>query len=262
MRASALVQDGAVQRFWADEYALDLRLSRLAKPVVAFLDGVVMGGGIGLGGHVSHRLVTERTVLAMPEVGIGFAPDVGGTWLLSRPEGEVGTHLALTAGRVGAADGIAIGLADAYVLAADREAVVAALAAGASADEVVATHARPTPTPEEQAWIDAAYRHDTVPEIVAALRARPEPAATKAADDIERMAPTAVAVTLESLRRSRRLPDLEAALAQELRVSDAFTRHPDFAEGIRAQIVDKDRNPTWTPATLGEVTAADVAAFF
>lgn len=268
LQQSAIDGTDAARTFWAEEYAMNARIARFAKPIVVVMDGIVMGGGIGIGGHASHRLVTERLTAAMPEVGIGFAPDVGGTWLLTRSPGELGTHLALTAGRAGALDAIALGLADDVVALSAVPQLIEDLATG-DIDLALAVAARaPTPDLAEaslvgaRAWIDDAYRADSAEAIVAALGAHPEPAAQKAAAAIRRASPTSVKVTLRALREARGLGSLEAALEQELRISCGFLRGGDFIEGIRAQVVDKDRNPKWDPPTLEEVSDDLVDAFF
>ena len=255
------------REFWAEEYVLDARIARFPKPIVAIMDGIVMGGGIGLAGHASHRLATERLVSAMPEVGIGFAPDVGGTWLLTRPPGELGTHLALTGGRVGAHDAIAVGLADRVIAADAVPLLVRDLATLSLDDALERAQAMPFDAPDGELgaarpWIAEAYDFDTAEEILAALDARPEEAAAKAAKAIRRASPTSVKVTLRALREAAALPSLEAALTHELRISVGFTVVPDFVEGVRAQVIDKDRNPQWDPPTLAEVTDELVDRFF
>lgn len=252
--------------FWREEYRLNARISAFPKPIVAIMDGVVMGGGIGLAGHASHRLATERLVSAMPEVGIGYCPDVGGTWLLSR-DGELGTHLALTGDRLGAHDAVAAGLADRIISSTAVERLIEDLASGdvEAAIETAEDVDVEIPVGKLSAarrWIDAAYAHDTVEEIVAALEATEGEGAAKALKLIRRVSPTSLKVTLRALRRSRGLPDLQAALVQELRTSVAFLTTPDFVEGIRAQVIDKDRNPQWQPATLAEVGDADLDRYF
>ena len=254
--------------FWTEEYALDARIARFPKPVVAIMDGIVMGGGIGLAGHAAHRLATERLVSAMPEVGIGFAPDVGGTWLFTRNPGQLGTHLALTGARLGALDAAAAGLADRIVAASAVPQLIADLVAGAEVREAVGrAEAVPAEVPPGElagarTWIAEAYGHDTVEAIVAALQARPEPAAHQAAERILRASPTSLKVTLRALREAAELPDLEAALRRELRVSCGFLRAGDFVEGVRAQVIDKDRDPQWDPSTLEAVDPATVDGFF
>ncbi len=250
--------------FWQDEYELNARIAEYPKPYLAVMTGIVMGGGVGLSAHASMRVVTSSTTMAMPEVGLGFCPDVGGTWLLSRGPGELGTHLALTGERFGAADALTCGLADGYL---DADAVPAFLATlSADTIETALSHVT-TAVPAgslaaEKGWIDACYTATGVPEILDRLRGRPEPAAQKAADRISGLSPIALDVTLRALRQARELPDLRAALAMELRISAAALRSHDFVEGIRAQIIDKDRNPRWQPATAAEITPAMIESYF
>lgn len=248
--------------FWRDEYRVNAFISRYPKPFVAIMDGVTLGGGVGLSGHAALRVVTERSRVGMPETSIGYVPDVGGTWLLSHAPGQLGSYLGLTAGAMRAADAILTGFADHFVPSARLGELYRELETG-DAREVLARFAEEPPTGELAAareWIDPAFSAPTVAEILARLRADPRGQAT--AELIEAKSPTAVSVTLEAIRRAAELPDLEAALAQELRVSlHAFSSH-DFREGIRAQVIDKDRRPNWQPPTLAEVTAAEVAAYF
>ncbi|MFJ5998951.1 enoyl-CoA hydratase/isomerase family protein [Streptomyces sp. NPDC092370] len=250
--------------FWRDEYHLNARIARFPKPYVAIMDGIVMGGGVGLSAHGSVRFVTERSRVAMPETGIGFVPDVGGTHLLARAPGELGTHLALTGTQVGAADALLCGLADHYVPTAALPDLVDTLA-DAPAGEAPAGRVR-TPPPgvlaAQRDWIDACYAVDTVEEIVRRLLAHGDPAAKQAAETLLAKSPTALKVTLASLRRARRLGTLESVLNQEYRVSCAALHTPDLVEGIRAQVIDKDRRPRWSPKTLTEVTEAAVERFF
>ncbi|QWF78494.1 enoyl-CoA hydratase/isomerase family protein [Amycolatopsis sp. CA-230715] len=246
--------------FWADEYRLNARIARYPKPYVALMDGLVMGGGVGVSAHGSVRVVTERSRIGMPETGIGFVPDVGGTYLLSRTPGQLGTHIALTAGQISGADAIYCGLADYYVPSGRLGELAEALANG----ETVRSFAEPAPESElarQRDWIDACYSADTVEEILERLSGSGE-AASSAAKEIAGKSPTSLKVTLRALRTAKALPDLETVLAQEFRVSSAALRSPDLAEGIRAQIIDKDRNPRWSPGTLGEVGDDLVASFF
>jgi enoyl-CoA hydratase len=252
----------ATADFWAVEYRLNLLISEYPKPYVAFMDGLVLGGGVGISAHGSVRIVTERTRTGMPETTIGFVPDVGGTLLLSGSPGETGTHAALTGAHLSGADALFLGLADCFVPSGRLPELAAAL----ETEEVAAAVARFTePAPAsvlaaQQEWIDACYSSDDAEEILRRLRTAGGEAAG-AAGTIEAKSPTAVKVALESLRRVRGL-SLEQALEQEYRVGLHFLAGPDFREGIRAQVVDKDRNPRWKPATLAEVTKADVAAYF
>ncbi|TJZ44670.1 enoyl-CoA hydratase/isomerase family protein [Streptomyces piniterrae] len=250
--------------FWRDEYRLNARIARCSKPYVALMDGIVMGGGVGVSAHGSVRIVTERSRVAMPETGIGFVPDVGGTYLLALAPGQLGTHLALTGAAVGPADALLCGLADHFVPADRLPALLSDLSRADVAD-VLPSYVRDAPPGElgaNREWIDHCYAADTVEEIVDRLLDSGVTAAKETAGTLLGKSPTALKVTLAALRRARRLGSLEAVLAQEYRVSCAALHHPDFAEGVRAQVIDKDRAPRWTPASLGEVTDDEVAGFF
>ncbi|MFF9032664.1 enoyl-CoA hydratase/isomerase family protein [Streptomyces iakyrus] len=250
--------------FWRDEYRLNARIARYPKPYVAVMDGIVMGGGVGVSAHGSVRVVTERSRVAMPETGIGFVPDVGGTRLLAQAPGELGTHLALTGAQIGAADALLCGLADHYVPAAVLPEFLGALAV-LPVEEALDGHVRTPPQgvlAARRDWIDDCYAADTVEEIVRRLLAHGDPAAKEAAETLLAKSPTALKVTLASLRRARTLGSLESVLNQEYRVSCAALDMPDLVEGIRAQVVDKDRRPRWEPKTLDEVTESDVERFF
>ncbi|MGY2743964.1 enoyl-CoA hydratase/isomerase family protein [Pseudarthrobacter sp. O4] len=260
----------ATADFWAEEYRLNSIISGYPKPYVAFMDGLVLGGGVGISAHGSVRIVTERTRMGMPETTIGFVPDVGGTLLLSRSPGESGTHAGLTGAHLSGADALFLGLADHFV-ASGRLAELAVALESETADAAVVRfteQAPPSTLAQQQEWIDACYSGDDAEEILRRLRAFEGGAdgegageAAEAADTIAAKSPTAVKVALESLRRVRGL-SLEEALEQEYRVGLRFLAGPDFREGIRAQVVDKDRNPHWQPATLAEVSRDDVESYF
>ncbi|MUL85161.1 MULTISPECIES: enoyl-CoA hydratase/isomerase family protein [unclassified Mycolicibacterium] len=271
---SAKAGGADARRFWYDEYLLNAYIGRYPKPYVALMDGIVMGGGVGVAAHGSIRVATDTTKMAMPEVGIGFIPDVGGTYLLSRAPGELGLHAALTGAPFSGADAIALGFADHYVphalLAEFTEAVV-----NDGVEKALATYAvEPPASPllEQRHWIDECYAGDTVADIIAALRGHDAgtaavagiggTAAVDAANLIATRSPVSLAVTLEAVRRAAKLETLEDVLHQEYRTSCASLKSHDFVEGIRAQLVDKDRNPQWRPASIAAVTAADVEAYF
>ncbi|WBQ07955.1 enoyl-CoA hydratase/isomerase family protein [Kribbella sp. CA-293567] len=250
--------------FWADEYRLDATIADYPKPFVAIMDGIVLGGGIGLSAHADVRVVTERSKIGMPETGIGFFPDVGGTYLLSRAPGELGTHLALTAGSVRAGDAIAVGLADWYVPSDRLPALIAELATKAPADALAAV-AEPAPESAllaDRDWIDAAYEGDDASKILARLESSESGAARDTAGVIAAKSPTSVKVTLRALRSAADLPTLREALDQEYRLSARFHGSHDFLEGVRAQVIDKDRNPQWVPSSIDEVPEEAVAAYF
>lgn len=253
----------ATARFWRDEYIMNSRISRYTKPIVAIMDGAVMGGGVGISAHASERIVTEKSKIAMPEVGIGFVPDVGGTYLLARTPGEIGTHLALTTARMTAGDAIAAGFADTYIPTESLADFIEALHTG-TVDTALSLA---SPAPEsaligQRSWIDEAYSGEDASAIVERLRALGHDDAVAAADAIESKSPTSVAVTLRSLRRAAAASSLDEVLDDEYRVSIACLDSPDLVEGIRAQVVDKDRQPTWSPTRLQDVSPADVDRFF
>ncbi|MDH6707673.1 enoyl-CoA hydratase [Kitasatospora sp. MAA19] len=250
--------------FFRDEYRLNALIARYPKPYVAVMDGITMGGGVGLSAHGAVRIVTERSTVAMPETRIGLVPDVGGSRLLALAPGELGTHLGLTSASMGPGDALLCGFADHFVPSARIPALLDALAGGSDPAAAVAGHAEPAPSAalaEQRGWIDACYAADTVEEIVERLLNSGVAEAKEAGEAVLGNSPTAVKVTLAALRQARTLPSLEAVLDQEYRVSCAALAAHDLVEGIRAQVIDKDREPRWSPATLGEVGEADVARF-
>ncbi|MEV7923849.1 enoyl-CoA hydratase/isomerase family protein [Kitasatospora sp. NPDC088264] len=250
--------------FFRDEYRLNALIAHYPKPYVAVMDGITMGGGIGLSAHGAVRIVTERSTVAMPETRIGLVPDVGGSRLLALAPGELGTHLGLTSASMGPGDALLCGFADHFVPSARIAALLDALAESPDPAAVVAAHAEPAPRAplaEQRGWIDACYAADSVAEIVERLLNSGVAEAKEAAELVLGNSPTAVTVTLAALRRARTLPSLEAVLDQEYRVSCAALGGHDLVEGIRAQVIDKDRTPRWSPATLAEVGEADVARF-
>lgn len=261
---SAKVGGADARRFWYDEYLLNAYIGSYPKPYVALMDGIVMGGGVGVASHGSVRIATDTTKMAMPEVGIGFIPDVGGTYLLSRAPGALGLHAALTGAPFSGADAIAMGFADHYVphdkLADFTESLIAD-----GVQNALATYAlEPPASPllEQRGWIDECYAGQNVADILAALGGHDATAAQDAAKLIATRSPIALAVTLEAVRRAAELETLEDVLRQEYRTSCASVKSHDFVEGIRAQLVDKDRNPQWSPASIAAVTPADVEAYF
>ena len=261
---SAKAGGADARQFWFDEYRLNARIGRYPKPYVAYMDGIVMGGGVGVSAHGNVRVVTDTSKIAMPEVGIGFIPDVGGTFLLSRAPGSLGLHAALTGGPFSGADAIALGFADHYVAHDDLAAFTTTLVTD-GVDAALRDHAQEPPPSTllaQREWIDDCYAGDTVTDIVAALRSHGEGPANDAADLIATRSPVALAVTLAAVRRAAALDTLEDVLVQEYRVSCASLRSHDLVEGIRAQLVDKDRNPTWSPASLDAVADGDVDAYF
>jgi enoyl-CoA hydratase len=257
---AAKTGDDLPARFWATEYHLNVLIACYPKPVIAIMDGLVMGGGVGLSAHASHRVVTERSVIAMPEVAIGYFPDVGTSFLLARTPGFTGTHLALTGARIGAADAIYCGLADEHIPAVRLSELPAALS-GARSMHDVKTRLDEFSTPPEvgrlfaaRPWIDRCYSADTVEEIVARLAACPEDGARAALETLRTVSPTSLKITLRNTRSALSFEHVAQSFQQDYRVSLACVAGHDFIEGIRATIVDKDRNPAWRPARLEDVT--------
>ncbi|WP_067202010.1 enoyl-CoA hydratase/isomerase family protein [Microbacterium sp. XT11] len=257
--------------FFRAEYALDAMIAEYPKPVVAIADGITMGGGIGLAGHAAIRVVTERSTLAMPETRIGFTPDVGGTWLLGRAPGRFGEYFGLTGRTMNAADALYLGFADHFVPSERLDALRDALAHRADptgpSEIVLLFDETPDPShlPASRAWIDEAFSAPDVREIIARLRASGETDAADTADLLESLAPTGLAVTLDAVREAREMSGLRAALEGEYRRVLWFVhRHPDLVEGIRAQVVDKDRSPRWDPPTIDDLApdaGADARAY-
>jgi enoyl-CoA hydratase len=253
--------------FFRNEYQLNACIAEFAKPYVALMDGIVMGGGIGLSAHGSHRIVTEHSRIAMPETGIGFFPDIGATWLLSRAPREICMHIALTGDAIAAADAMLCGLADVYVPSARLPVLLEALlnCGAAGLDGCIRAHSE-TPPPgvleEGRGWIEICYAGASVEAIVTALAAREEPAARQAAATISQRSPSSLKITLQALRTAPALGGLRACLDREFGMALVRTSGHDFVEGVRAAIVDKDRRPRWVPARLEETSDGDVAQFF
>lgn len=256
---------GFARTFWRDEYVLNALISRYPKPFVALMDGIVMGGGIGLSSHASHRVVTERSMLAMPETTIGLIPDVGGTWLLAKSPGETGVYLGLTGSRMSAADAIFARFADTMIPSERLGELVARLSApGPTAGDVVrglAVDPGPSGLAARRAEIDRLYAGPTVEAIRDALLADGGETARKDAADLALRSPKALKLTLAAIRDARRLPDLEAALDVEYRLTVRLFEDGEFIEGVRALIVDKDKSPKWRPARLEDVSDGMVAAY-
>ncbi|MCC6376365.1 MAG: enoyl-CoA hydratase/isomerase family protein [Microbacteriaceae bacterium] len=255
--------DGSRQ-FWRDEYRMNAAIARFPKPFVAIMDGIVLGGGIGVSAHGNTRIVTERTKFGMPEVGIGFAPDVGGNYLLSRAPGELGTHLALTGGVGNGADAIALGFADYYLCSDWIPALTQALSHTPVSTALSSITSPPPDSPllSQRSWIDECYAGSDASAIVEKLQNSSVPRANETASVILTKSPTGVSVALEAIRRAKNAENLEEVLDQDYRVSTRFIQGTEMIEGIRAQVIDKDRNPRWSPSSLREVSREAVEAFF
>ena len=253
--------------FWREEYELNALIESYRKPYVSLIDGIVMGGGVGVSLHGSHRVAGERYLFAMPEVGIGFFPDVGATYALPRMPGRTGTYLALTGERARTGDALALGLATHAAPSAAIPAIREALIAGEPVDAVLARHAvtpEPGPIAAESAVIDRCFGEDDVSAILSRLdeaAAEGSGFAEKTAATIRHKSPTSLAIALEQMRRGVGL-DFREAIRTEFRIVSRIVDGVDFYEGVRAVIVDKDGAPRWSPAGLDEVSRTDVEAYF
>lgn len=263
VRESALAGDDAAMTFFTREYAVDGLVARYPKPFVALMDGVVMGGGVGLSAFGALRLVTGSTRFAMPETAIGFFPDVGVRYLLARAPGELGTHLALTGSPVDGADAIAAGFADAQIDAATWEGLLDRLAAGETLDASVG-EVPLNSLAEARSWIDPCYAGDDPVAIVHRLEARPEPAARAAAEVVRSRSPLAVAVALAGIRRAADAVSVDQVLDEDLGLAARYVEDSDLAEGVRDVLVDKGRGapPRWRYDRLEDVPHEVVAGFF
>ena len=261
MLAESGAGDGAEAReFFFTEYRLNHLLFVYPKPVVAVMDGVTMGGGVGISQPARYRVATERTAFAMPETGIGLFPDVGGGWHLSRLPGESGTWLALTGARIKAADCLLLGVATDYVESVRLEALKAALVADPGALEQTLTEfeadAGEPPVSRHREDMDRLFAHDSVEAIVAALTADGGEWAAAQAQVLAAKSPQTLKVALRQLRTGRGLTDFADEMAMEYRIGARVVQRPDFLEGVRAVIVDKDNAPRWAPPTLEAVSDA------
>lgn len=252
--------------FWREEYILNHRIKTYPKPYVALVDGIVMGGGVGVSLHGAVRVAGDRWLFAMPEVGIGFFPDVGGTYALPRLPGATGIWLALTGARIRRADAVALGLATHAVPSASMGELREALIAGEDAETAIARFAAPAetaPHAASRAVIDRCFSAPSVAEILARLDAEAAHSdfAAEAAATMRTKSPTSLRLTHEQMLRGGRL-DFAAAMKLEYRMVTRILQGHDFYEGIRAVVIDKDQNPVWDPPTLDGVSDAAVARYF
>lgn len=249
-RAGLQGDHGVGQRFFAEEYRLNAKIEDYPKPIIAFMQGFVMGGGVGVGGHAGQRVVGDSTQVAMPESGIGLIPDVGGTWLLGRAPGRIGEYLGLTGARMGAGDAIHAGFADFYLPESEWGALKDTLARTGDATLVAG---QPAPASELATRDLSAFGKDDIAAIMAALEQAGDQAALKA---MRRNSPLSMAATLKMVRASRADTRIQESLSREYRFTHRATAQSDFLEGVRAQIIDKDRNPQWSaPADAAAVEA-------
>jgi enoyl-CoA hydratase len=258
------------KKFWRQEYIMNARIAKYPKPYVAFMDGLVMGGGVGLSAHGRHRVVTEKTKLAMPEVGLGFFPDVGGTWLLTRSPGELGAYFGLTGQTMNGPDAIHARFADAVVPSAklpNLRDVLTKVRPGTASREVemlihgFATGETSGPVAAMQPNIDHWFAHDHMQDIVAALQKDGSELAQATLKALNEKSPRGMVVTLKLLRLARGASSLEQCLVREYRAALQVFASDDFREGVRAAVIDKDRNPRWSPPRIEDVTPEMLAPY-
>ena len=262
-------RDEALQ-FWRDEYPLNVAIKNYRKPYVALIDGIAMGGGIGVSVHGSHRVAGDRFSFAMPEVGIGFFPDVGATWFLPRMPGETGTYCALTGERFNLADGVAAGIATHRIPTARFGAMLDGLTGTVSVDAVLSAFSEPAgegPIMARRAAIDRLFAGNSVGRILAALDREADSGsddaqwAAKTAATMRTKSPLSLKLSLAQVRRGAGC-DFERCMRMEFRIVSRVIEGHDFYEGVRAVIVDKDNMPRWNPATLDQISEAEVERHF
>ncbi len=266
LREQILAGDPALTDFFFEEYHLDRVIHRFPKPYTSLIDGICMGGGMGLSMHAPHRVVSEKAVFAMPESTIGLFPDVGCTRTLAGLPGEIGAYMAVTGGRVNATEAVAIGLAGHFVPSARFADLAAALALASDPvpvlDRFAGTPSGPTPLLDRRPAIDRIFAGGDVAAILARLDAETGPDAEWAkglAAEIRTKSPTSMAVGLKEMRVAARL-DLEGALTLDWRIVCRILEGTDFVEGVRAQLVDRDFRPVWKPASVAALDPAEIDA--
>ncbi len=249
--------------FFREEYRLNRTIHHYPKPYVALMDGITMGGGVGVSVHARHRVVSEATMLAMPETGIGLFPDVGGSYFLPRMPGATGMYIALTGDRLRPADCVYAGIADAFVPRAEHNALVAALPtepANAVLDRMKSDPG-PASLEENRDAIDRCFSHESVAAIQAALAAEDSPWASKVRAVMRGKSPLSQKVTFRQIREGANL-SFDDCMRMEFRMSQHFMAGQEFFEGVRALVVDKDQKPAWQHATLDDVSDAEVDEYF
>jgi enoyl-CoA hydratase len=260
----------AALTYWRTEYALNALIKRYRKPYISLVDGMVMGGGVGISIHGSHRVAGDDFAFAMPEVGIGFIPDVGATWFLPRLPGELGLYCALTGERLGPADAVAAGIATHRVASPRFSDLLAGLCGNVPVDALLGAFAEPAgegPLSARRPLVDRLFAGDTVEGILAALdaeatgRGADADFARATAATIRSKSPTSLKITLAQLRRGRTL-DFAECMRSEFRIVSRLVLGHDLYEGIRSVIIDKDQAPHWQPSSLEAVSEAEVERHF
>jgi enoyl-CoA hydratase len=266
LRNSAL-NDGGVsgRRFFYEEYQLNHLIFTYTKPFVAFMDGITMGGGVGVSQPARYRVATENTRFAMPETGIGLFPDVGGGWHLSKLSGRIGRYLALTGARIDGADCLWAGLATHYLAAAALPEAKARIAVGEAPQDVLMALSAPAQPSKLEGMADDIARHfasDRLEDVMASLAADPGDWAQATLATLRTKSPQTCKVALRQLAEAETLDDFADNMVMEYRIAARVLTRPDFAEGVRAVIVDKDNQPKWDPATPEEVSDALIDSIF
>lgn len=249
-------------RFWRDEYRMNAKLFQFPKPVVTFMQGFTMGGGVGVGCHGSHRIVCENSVVAMPEVSIGLVPDVGGSLILARAPGRLGEYLGLTGDRMDGADAIHAGFADYYIARKNWPNLIDHLCRKGDWDAIDAL-AEAVPESRLANWqsdIDAVFGGQSFADIMRAMPDALPDALAHATKLMSRHAPLSLCATVGMIHKVRMSDTIDAALDHEFRFTSRAMEKGDFIEGIRAAIIDRDRTPNWQHKSWREVTGADVLA--
>lgn len=253
--------------FFAAEYRLCRQIARFPKPYVALIDGIVMGGGVGISVNGAYRLAGETYSLAMPEVGIGFFPDIGGTYFLPRLPGKAGSYLALTGTRIGLGDGVALGLATAHVPAARFAAILERLAQGEAIERVIAAEQAPAPDSplmRQRHFVDGCFAAPTVDDILGEIDEASYAGSNFALttyETIRSRSPTSLAIALKQMQIGASL-DLDAALALEYRIAQRVVRGHDYYEGVRTVLIDRGAKPQWMPAEIDKVSGSAIEACF
>ena len=259
--------------FWHDEYILNATIKHYPKPYLALIHGIVMGGGVGVSVHGRYRIACETTLFAMPETGIGFFPDVGGSYFLPRCPGEIGMYLALTGARLKAADAMYAGIATDIMSADQQDAIIAALADGEMPGDLMSEvtggyivrreleDGGPPPLSEHRAKIDRLFAGDFVEAILAGLDTEADDWSRATAATIRTKSPTSLKLTFREIREGTKL-SFDDCMRMEYRMASRILLGTDFYEGVRAVIVDKDNAPKWRPAALSDVTNKAIDAYF
>ena len=248
------------RQFWQDEYRLNARIAGYAKPIITFLHGFTMGGGVGIGCHASNRVVDESAQIALPECSIGLVPDVGSTLLLAQAPGRLGEYLAVTGDRMGPGDALHCGFADHFIPRANWPGLISTLCETGTTDAISGSTAPDSPLAQAQPLIDRSFSGERFPDIMRAISTTPPDSLQKALDKIARNAPLAMCVTVEFIQQVRMRPTIAHALDLEYRYTSRALAQGDFLEGIRAALIDRDKSPRWKHAGWDSVPDCDILA--